>query len=394
MVTTNIVFDYRNRAKKGMPGSVEIRVITDRKTFYISTGIKVLRNEFASGCIINRPDSEVLNRRLALFCVKIGEVINRMIEKGLAFDIEMVRKAIWFYREEYEKTIIEWMKEQIEQMNLKDGTIKHYRCLVYRLQEYGKIKRWDDVTVESVLAFDNWMRKNITIRQSDAESKSNAKKIPISDAGLYNYHKCFKALLNRAVLLDKITINPYNKLRGRFKRGDRATIDFLTEDEMTLIREMKIPSARIATARDLAVIQMYTGMAYADLMKFDMRDYRLENGKWVKAGVRTKTSVLFVNQLLPPVVEVIERYDMQIPHISNQEYNRLLKVIGTMANLRFDLHSHVLRHTYVTWVLRHGVPIEIASRMAGHTDIAMTMRYAKILSQDVCNQFTRLEEFV
>jgi site-specific recombinase XerD len=52
------------------------------------------------------------------------------------------------------------------------------------------------------------------------------------------------------------------------------------------------------------------------------------------------------------------------------------------------------RHTFATWALHHGVPIEIVSRMLGHTDIAMTQRYAKVLAEDVTAQFTALETVI
>jgi site-specific recombinase XerD len=38
---------------------------------------------------------------------------------------------------------------------------------------------------------------------------------------------------------------------------------------------------------------------------------------------------------------------------------------------------HQLRHSFVTNLLRSGVPIHLVSRMANHSSTAITMRYVK-----------------
>lgn len=99
----------------------------------------------------------------------------------------------------------------------------------------------------------------------------------------------------------------------------------------------------------------------------------------------------YVSRLLPPAVEVLQRNAFRLPQVSNQKYNAVLKNLGEAAGLRKRLTSHMARHTFATWALHHGVPIEIVSRMLGHTDITMTQRYAKVLAEDVNAQFAMLE---
>ena len=54
-------------------------------------------------------------------------------------------------------------------------------------------------------------------------------KLALSDAAIYNYHKCLKALLNRALSFGKIDANPYDRLKGKFKRGEKENVEYLTE---------------------------------------------------------------------------------------------------------------------------------------------------------------------
>ena len=61
-----------------------------------------------------------------------------------------------------------------------------------------------------------------------------------------------------------------------------------------------------------------------------------------------------------------------------------------MAGIKTRLHSHLARHTFATWMLRHGVSIENVSKMLGHTNIKQTQRYAKVQAQAVYDDFERI----
>ena len=67
-ITNAIIWDRRHRATAGGEGQLEIRVTFERKSHYIGTGIKVRKNEFMAGQIINRPDAKELNERLIIIC--------------------------------------------------------------------------------------------------------------------------------------------------------------------------------------------------------------------------------------------------------------------------------------------------------------------------------------
>jgi integrase len=127
------------------------------------------------------------------------------------------------------------------------------------------------------------------------------------------------------------------------------------------------------------------------MQAFNIKDYKLVDGKWVNVGKRIKTGVPYVSQLLPPVVEVLENYGMEVPKISNADYNKCLKALGMVAGIEKPLHSHLARHTFATMMLREGVRIEHVSKMLGHTNIVTTQRYAKVLADDIRQDFDMVE---
>ncbi len=66
MIAINTVFEHRNRTQRGKPRAIEIRITHNRRSQYISTGIRLKASEYRDGRIINRPDSDILNERLSI----------------------------------------------------------------------------------------------------------------------------------------------------------------------------------------------------------------------------------------------------------------------------------------------------------------------------------------
>ena len=78
---------------------------------------------------------------------------------------------------------------------------------------------------------------------------------------------------------------------------------------------------------------------------------------------------------------------------SNGWCNRLLKTTLRNAGINRRLTFHSARHTFATTVtLANGVPIEVVSRMLGHTDIKTTQIYAKVLQTSVSSEMQRISK--
>ena len=300
MITSDIVWDHRKRTKAGSEGPLEVRVTVDRKPYYINTGIKVRKTEFKAGTIVNRPDADTLRTRMNIIYHKIEDAINAAINAGIQIDVADIKRRAWMLiADESSTSFLEWCRDQIDQLTHSGGTMQHYQTMLIRLNDFNTIRRWKDLTVENIYKWDAYLHK-ITKPQSDADIKAGKPAEPISDGSIYNYHKCLKALLNRAVLFDRLQQNPYDRLKGKFKRGDRERIDFLTDEEMAAFESLHpMAGSKMAMARDLFVFQLYTGLSYSDAQAFDIRDYKKVDGKWMNVGERIKTGVSYVSVLLP-----------------------------------------------------------------------------------------------
>lgn len=99
-------------------------------------------------------------------------------------------------------------------------------------------------------------------------------------------------------------------------------------------------------------------------------------------GKRKKTDVQFVIPLLPVAKEILIKYNYELPIISNQKYNAYLKVLGDVAGMNRNLHSHLGRHTFACLLLNSGVDMKTISRSLGHTSIKTTERIYAQMSND------------
>lgn len=393
MITKKLVFDHRGRTKADKEGPIELRVAYNGKHYYINTGIKVLSSQFKDEKVVRHRDKEVLNERLTVVTAKMEAAINRCLEEGTPIDVAGIRRQAYNIDAEAESgqtAMYDWLEVQVPKLNISDGTRRRYEVLLRRLKLYGGLMSWQDLSAERLYDFDEWLHR-LTKAQSNGDAQAGDERVPIGDAAVYNYHRTLKSLLSRAVKMGIIESNPYDRVKGEFKRGDKETVHYLSEDEMAAIESLHpMPGTQAAMARDLFVFQLYTGLSYSDAQAFDIRDYRKIDGRWVNIGERIKTGVAYTSVLLPQAVDVLERYGWQAPKVNNVQYNETLKVIQKALGIRTRLHSHLARHSFATRMLANGAKIENVSAMLGHTNVRQTQRYAKVLPQSVMEDFDRL----
>ena len=399
MITLSLVYDHRGRTPKGEEGPVEVRVTVNRKPYYINTGVRVCKNRFVAGTIKDTKDTndaDILNERLRTITAFVEQEVNKCLDERKEIDVADIRRKVWSLGvatdgNGEDTSLIDWIKERAKLLSVSKGTRMKYFTLCNKMLEYGKITRWQDLSVESIYDFDTWLHQQ-DVHLSENQLNAGMEPRKMGDTGVSAYHKSLRAMLNRALKMGKIQTNPYDRLRGEFKHSKRETTEYLTEDQMQKILDIEpVQGSQVDMARDLFIFQMYTGLAYVDTQRFDATQYREVDGKWKFIGERVKTGVPYVSMLLPPVVDVLKKYDWHVPIMNNQKYNQLLKAIGMVIGFE-RLHSHMGRHTFGTWMLSNGAKIENVSRMMGHTNITQTQRYAKVLAKDVYDDFERVAE--
>lgn len=96
-------------------------------------------------------------------------------------------------------------------------------------------------------------------------------------------------------------------------------------------------------------------------------------------GQRLKTGIRFFTPILQPAMDVLKKYNFELPKISNQRGvpSCHSKYDGTKQKPYISCCTSFV----ATLALSHGVPLEDVARMLGHEDVHTTLIYAKILKE-------------
>ena len=165
-------------------------------------------------------------------------------------------------------------------------------------------------------------------------------------------------------------------------------VEYLTMEELDRIRNTTYSTPSLQRVADFAILEANLGLAYCDLVSIKREDIKEYNGIRYIQKQRAKTGVEYITVVGNEALEILERYNYDIS-ITNQSYNRFLKIVALQAGVGKTLHSHLLRHTFAHHQLNEKhLNIATVSKMLGHTNLKQTMHY--------CQKHTNtiLEEFV
>ena len=127
----------------------------------------------------------------------------------------------------------------------------------------------------------------------------------------------------------------------------------------------------------------------------------IDGNDWIFTN-RQKTKSSVKVPLLEKAQDLIDKYqdhpmcqitETLFPKITNEKVNFYLKEIANAVGLKKNLTFHMARHTFATTVtLSNGVPIETVSKLLGHSKIASTQIYARVIERKVSDDMQKLKE--
>lgn len=155
----------------------------------------------------------------------------------------------------------------------------------------------------------------------------------------------------------------------------------------------------LATARNLFLFSVFTGLAFADLQS--LRASQIETNSEGKRYIRKARQKTEVESLIPlhPIAEQIlslytkeeSKRDYKIfpDTMSKGKLLTHIKAVGLACGFRTPLTWHCARHSFGTLTLEAGIPIESIAKMMGHSSIASTQIYAQITDQKIARDMER-----
>ena len=211
-----------------------------------------------------------------------------------------------------------------------------------------------------------------------------------------------RKIVTLAYHMEWINRDPFVRWKMTYEKTNR---EFLSEVELRNLENKVFISNRLDRVRDLFVFSCYTGISYVDIMNLTPNHLVLgmDGGNWIMTK-RQKTNSTVKVPLLAQALDIVNKYKGHpstavngslLPVLSNEKLNVFLKEIANFVGIQKNLTFHMARHTFATTVtLSNGVPIETVSKLLGHSKIATTQIYARVLENKVSNDMNALKDIL
>ena len=372
----NFVFDRRKTSSLNRKASVELRITHDYKQKYISTGIMLYSNQWKDDKIVNCPDILEISQTLDKLLTDVRQIILDMLKnnslniKAIPDELDRRRRSrISFIDFCYQRAAIRKFKKSPDSQERYDRFLKHF-------VKWGKIKEFEDINDKNIISYDKYLDST----GMKPYSKWN------------NYHRFLNSFILDAIDEGYIRRNPYKWINIDKQKRSHGIERCLTPDEFHKIKTAKMPTESIEKVRDVFVFQTYTCLSYSDLREFDSKMIQEVKGMNVYIGNRKKTNMTFTIPLLSPALDILHKYNGKLPIISNVKYNEYLKVVAQSSGIDKPLSTHWARHTGATLLLNEGIPMQIVSKICGHSSTKITEQvYAKLLDETVVDAISELD---
>lgn len=283
-----------------------------------------------------------------------------------------------------------FIKNRYESDYYRNGTAKSFIPLLNLLTNFEKSKK-TKITFRSIdrkfmNEFHGFMIKQDNIFNSYAKKQLSNLKTFLND--------CYKqGYLNN---LDFREFTPSNN-----EYSTKVDIR-LNKFELKLIEDYVPENETLQRAKDLFLIQCYTGLRVSDLMKLSFENFDLRNGE-LKV-VTTKTTKPARIPIHNKLNSILKKYNyLDLPKLSDQYYNRRIKALCKDAGLdqsiliekykgttviteRYEkwelMTSNVARKTFITGALELGLKDFEVMKITGHKKRETLSKYIKLTEDE------------
>ena len=284
--------------------------------------------------------------------------------------------------------LVSYIFYQADEAFKRSGNPHGYYYVLNSLAKHITLYSGDKVTFQQVdrdylIGFVNYLKmaKNLNYQRSGSK---RIKEVPLSENTQHNLFMKLNYVLKKAVTDSTITVNPMDKLDNSDKpKAREGTREFLTVEE---IKKLIVIPCKNIILKQAFLFCCLAGLRYgevasitwgeltkdnegANLLRFKMKKNKRSNNAYL-SDEAMKWLPERENAADSDIIYPLPKNDS-----ANKQLARWIKNAGIMKRVTF----HCSRHTAATLNLSLGTPIEVVSKMLGHTKIATTQIYAKII---------------
>ena len=156
----------------------------------------------------------------------------------------------------------------------------------------------------------------------------------------------------------------------------------LTKDEIKKL----ISSTKNLKHRLLIELLYSSGLRLSEIVNLKLNDLEMEEGiGWVRSGKGSKDRMFILSE---KVIKDLKTYlkkhqgdylfKGRTEKYSPRAIQKLVKEAATRANIKKNVHPHVLRHSFATHLLEDGVDIRYIQALLGHSNLSTTQIYTAV----------------
>lgn len=374
-----------------------IRIIKDRKTKFITTGVKLKENEWdetKQKVKKNHSNSARMNASLSQKIADAEGQVADMERKAKTVSVKKLKEAI---KGKEMPNFFEYARKRLEKIKntVSYSTYRAYTSQIDKFEKYMGTKDvyFDEITVALLNDYKFYLAN--TLGNGDTTQR-----LSIIVMGTI-----FRDAIREEVIPE--TMFPFSKLTLKISSSKRL---FLNKKQIEDLSQLKLIEGKKAMMwRDLFLFSIYAGgLRFSDVIEMQYAHYNEAENR-IQKLIR-KTGRVHQFKIGKVAIDILEKYkkenanqdDYIFPVIENKEayshspetiyfytakYNKLanwhLKKLGEKIKLPFDLSFHLSRHSFATNALNNGMRIEHVSKLMDHRDISTTQVYAKIISEEL-----------
>lgn len=374
-----VVTYYCREAKTGKKGTAPIQaaISINGERKFINLPLKYSPSQFKKE-MASKKDNDLKNY-LSAYTNNVNKAVMDMAQYGVPLTHHNLREwlkngGIKSYTvEDLYTEYIETLAHRVTNKTLTQYTLNKYQIVKNLFYSLTTIDKGSELTIITPRIIRNFQ-----------DALLDRYKVSTTDGMMTK----LKSIFTYAFENGYIKANPFATIKIE---KAKPVIEYLTEEEINKIKTADLQGNKsLEKVRDLALLQLSTGLSFADLMDFNpLTDLKVNvdgdgNKIFYINKPRRKTGIVFCTPVLKEGMEVIERQGFTTPKISCQKLNCYLKVLGDLAGIEKRLHSHLFRKTFATRMLAAGVSLTSVSKMCGHSEVRTTQRYyAKTLDETV-----------
>ena len=201
----------------------------------------------------------------------------------------------------------------------------------------------------------------------------------ISDNSINHYVKLLKSFWNWCKKRNIVTNNPFEDIALNVQD---AEIEYLTIEEL----EQLIATPFSHCVREPFLFSCFTGLRWSDVKKLTWNSIEVMSGQ-VRLRYKQKKTNKYEYMDIPSQAVALmgqpgKASELVFNCASNCRANCQLRKWVALAGINKHITFHCGRHTFATMLLTLGVDIMVVSKLLGHSSVAMTEVYAKVVDKN------------